>query len=541
MHTDPYTPANRTTVLIVGGSIVGASAALFLAARGITPILVEKHTAVSTRLRAKLFYPRTMEAYRAVGADQDVYAVQHSLPPADHAAVVASLTGPELRRWRLPAAEDFSDVSPCPSAFVKQADVEEVVRAHARAAGADLRLGHRFLDLDQCGDHVVARVLDAEGEPYTVESDYLLAADGNGSTIREGLGIGRSGDEVVAQVMEIGFAADLREVLDGRRLALAFTGLPERAVISWSTAHDRGTVSVNYDPAVTGPAAFDAGRCRDVVSRALGLPASRFTITGSRPWNMGGWVADSYRAGRVFLLGDAAHVTPPTGGFGANTGIQDAWNLTAKLVSVLRGDADPRLLDDYEPERRAVGRLTVAQALLRVADRAEAPAEDRPLLSEAAVAIGYRYRVAGGDAAEIGPAEADEPNRWRGEPGTRLPHLPLTGPDGGTSTLDLVRDGRYLLLAGAQGHPWARAARELDPYGTVLDLAVLPHQAGSATPRPADACGIGDHGALLVRPDHVIAWRATNAAPDSVAALADAIRRALGRAADAEVAVPARA
>ncbi|MFJ8390926.1 FAD-dependent monooxygenase [Streptomyces sp. NPDC094438] len=530
MNADPPIPAERTTVLIVGGSIVGASAALFLAARGITPVLVEKHPAISTRLRAKLFYPRTMEAYRSVGADQDVYAVQRSLPPADHAAVVASLAGRELRRWRLPAADDFSDVSPCPSAFVKQADLEEVVRARAHAVGADLRFGHRLLQLRQHDGHVVAHVLDADGEPYTVKADYVLAADGNSSAIREGLGIGRSGGKVVSHVMEIGFAADLRQALDGRRLALAWTGQPESAFLSWSTAHDRGTVSVTYDPAVTDPAtAFDAERCRDVVSRALGLPASRFTITGSRPWHMGGWVADSYRAGPVFLLGDAVHVTPPTGGFGANTGIQDAWNLTAKLVSVLRGDADPLLLDDYELERRAVGRLTVEQALLRVRGHAEVPVDDRPLLSEAAVAIGYRYPMPGDDPAAPGLPEADEPGRWRGEPGTRLPHLPLTGQDGGVSTLDLVRDGRYLLLAGVEGHPWARAARELDPSGAFLDVALLPRSAGSGTPRPADACGTGDHGALLVRPDHVIAWRATHAAPNATAVLTDATRQALGR------------
>ncbi|MFF7187417.1 FAD-dependent oxidoreductase [Streptomyces sp. NPDC008222] len=109
MNTDSRIPAERATVLIVGGSIVGASAALFLAARGITPVLVEKHPAVSTRLRAKLFYPRTMEVYRCVGTDQGIYAVQHSLPPADHAAVVTSLAGPQVRRWPLPAAGDFSD------------------------------------------------------------------------------------------------------------------------------------------------------------------------------------------------------------------------------------------------------------------------------------------------------------------------------------------------------------------------------------------------------------------------------------------------
>ncbi|MFE4629368.1 FAD-dependent monooxygenase [Streptomyces mirabilis] len=526
MDLNPSASAQRTAVLIVGGSIVGASAALFLAARGITPVLIEKHPTVSTRLRAKVFYPRTMEAYRSVGAAQDVYAVQHSLPPADHAAIVTSLAGPELRRWCLPAAEDFSDVSPCPSALVKQADLEEVIRARAHAAGADLRFGHRFVRLRQHDDHVEAELLDGQGRPYTVRTDYLLAADGNGSAVRGQLGIGRRGSEVVSHSMDIGFTADLRQILEGRRLAMAWTDQPQRAYLSWNTTHDHGTVSVTYDPAVTDLAtAFDAERCRDVASKALGLPPSRFTITGTRPWHMGGWVADSYRSGRIFLVGDAAHVTPPVGGFGANTGIQDAWNFTTKLVSVLRGDATPSLLDDYEPERRTIGSLTVEQALLRLRDRTEVPVENLPLLSEAAVALGYRYPMAAEDPIELELPTADEPGRWRGEPGTRLPHLRLTG---GASTLDSVRDGRYLLLAGAEGDLWAQAARELDPHHTFLDVALLPREVEYGTARPADCCGIGDDGALLIRPDHVIAWRTGRAHPNTSRALAEATHRALG-------------
>lgn len=126
---------------------MGVSAALFLAARGVTPVLVEKHPTISTRLRAKLFHPRTMEAYRAVGVAESVYAIERALPPADHAAVVESLAGSELERWRLPAAEDFSAVSPWSSALVKQADLEEVVPEHPRHAGVELRFGHRFLGL----------------------------------------------------------------------------------------------------------------------------------------------------------------------------------------------------------------------------------------------------------------------------------------------------------------------------------------------------------------------------------------------------------
>jgi putative polyketide hydroxylase len=489
--------SEHTRVLIVGGSVVGASAALFLAARGMAPVLVEKHRDVSTRLRAKLFYPRTMEAFRAVGADEDVHAIQRDRPPADHAAVVASLAGPEVRRWRLPAAADFSAVSPSPSALVKQADLEEVVRTHARRAGADLRLGHRLTGLDPRDDGVVAHVVDADGRPCTVEAEYVLAADGNRSAVREGLGIGRSGPGSVADVLEIGFAADLRAVLAGRRLAFAFVDRPDRPFLSWNTGHDGGTITL-----VGGPGVDD----RATAGELLGLPAERITPTYRRRWEMGGRVADSYRVGRVLLLGDAVHVMPPVGGFGANAGIQDAWNLAAKLVTVLRGHADPRLLDDYQRERRPVGRLTVDQALRRLDDRAPEHVPDVPLLSEAAVAIGYRYADGGAVAAE--------PDRWRGEPGTRLPHVRLAS---GASTLDLVRDGKHLLLTGPRSG-WPAAAGGLDP--AVLDVAVAP-----AT-RPF---GIDDDGALLVRPDHVVAWR-SRTGPATAAALREALDQATGRA-----------
>jgi 2-polyprenyl-6-methoxyphenol hydroxylase-like FAD-dependent oxidoreductase len=451
-------------ILIVGGSVVGASAALFLAARGVTPVLVEKHVSVSTRLRAKVFYPRSMEAYRAVGADQDIYAIQHAAPPADHAAVVESLAGPELQRWLLPAAQDFSAVSPCQSALVKQTDLELVVRAHAQAAGADLRFGHRLLDLLAKNDRVVARIEGPEGQ-YELDADYVLAADGNASAVRESLGIERCGRDRISSAIEIGFQADLRPLLDGRRLAMAWTAPPERLFLSWATGMDRGAVSLRTDAEHLGDQP-----CQDMVARALGLPPSQFRITGHQAWHISAWVAGSYRRGRIFLLGDAAHVAPPTGGFGANAGIQDAWNLTSKFVSIARGYAGPRLLDDYEPERHAVGRLTVDQALLRLDGGTE-------MLSEAAVAVGYRYPTPDED---VSLPEADEPGRWHGEPGTRVPHVWL--PDG-RSTLDLIHDGRYALLTGS--------ATDVRSPGPGVDVVAVPEL-------------LGKHGTLLVRPDHVV-------------------------------------
>ncbi|MBD0742292.1 FAD-dependent oxidoreductase GrhO9 [Streptomyces sp. CBMA152] len=521
--------------MIVGGSIVGVSAALFLAARGVTPILVERHTGISPRLRAKLFYPRTMEAYRAVGAADDIYAVERDRPRSEFAAVVESLSGAEIRRWRLPAADDYSAVSPCQGAMVRQGDAERVLRMRAAADGADLRFGHHFVAWEQTGQRVTARVLDDLGVPYTVEADYLLAADGSASSIREGLGIARSGDHALASSMELTFTADLRPLLDGRGLALAFAEQPGRPFISWTTGQDAGAVSVGYDPATTDPdTAFTPDRSQAIVSEALGLPTSRFRITGARPWRTAAWVADTYRAGRVFLLGDAAHVCPPVGGFGANTGIQDAWNLTTKLVSVLRGDAGERLLDRYEAERRPVAELTVRQAAARSAGARELSAGHGQLLSEAAVAVGYRYPVPVPDPvtprAEAPLPPADEPERWRGEPGTRLPHLPLAeGTDAGSSTLDLVRGGRHALLIGPQGRTWAQTAQRLDPGHALLDTVVVTPQTLAPGASFAERCGISEDGAILVRPDGVVSWRSTHLTDAPRAALEAALRQAMQR------------
>jgi 2-polyprenyl-6-methoxyphenol hydroxylase-like FAD-dependent oxidoreductase len=343
----------RHEVLIVGGSIVGASAALFLAARGLTPVLIEKHIGISPRLRAKIFYPATMAEYAAVGAADDIYAVERTRPPADHAALVTSLAGVELRSWRLPA-EDTGPVQAYPTCFLKQGDLEAVVRARAGAAGADLRWGHRLTGLAAHREHVTARVVGPAGDAYDVEADYVLAADGNQSTVRDRLGIGRTGEETLATVTELAYAADLRPVLTGRRLAMAFS---DGAYLQWNTEWTGGTVS-------TADGVADQ---RAFVGEKLGI--DDFTIVDHRVWRMGAWVADSYRAGRVFLLGDAAHVTPPTGGFGANLGIQDAGNLAAKLIAVLRVGAGAGLLDAYESERRPVARRTVARAVRLMRDR----------------------------------------------------------------------------------------------------------------------------------------------------------------------------
>jgi putative polyketide hydroxylase len=243
-------------------------------------------------------------------------------------------------------------------------------------------------------------------------------------------------------------------------------------------------------------------------------------------------VAQRYRVGRVFLVGDAAHIVPPTGGLGANTGIQDAHNLAWKLAAVVRGQAGAALLETYHTERRPVGLFTMQQALARWQARigATGGASGTALIDYTAVILGYQYRSAAVPGAAYEDAPALRPNELRGQPGTRAPHVAIVRDGNELSTIDLY--GRsFVLLAGADGAEWVAAAGRaalrlnvpLDAYGFGVELEGPEGDAGAA------AHGIGPAGALLVRPDGFVAWRSTGAAGDSTAALEHALRSTLGR------------
>jgi putative polyketide hydroxylase len=241
---------------------------------------------------------------------------------------------------------------------------------------------------------------------------------------------------------------------------------------------------------------------------------------------MGAYVADRFRDGPVFLAGDAAHVIPPIGGFGGNTGVQDAHNLAWKLAFVLRGQAGEGLLDTYEAERLPLADFTVEQALLRMhhRGRGSAPAE---MLHDLAVIFGYRYHSAAVIGAEQGPPALD-PRSLHGQPGTRAPHAWLERDGQRISTLDLF--GRELvLLAEHQGTAWREAAALARAHGAALAVYQLGQDVSDCEGALAEAYRIGPTGALLVRPDGFVAWRADQSEPDTAATLAAVVRQVLAR------------
>jgi hypothetical protein len=282
---------------------------------------------------------------------------------------------------------------------------------------------------------------------------------------------------------------------------------------------------------------FTPERCVEAVRAGTGLPELNVDVLSVRSWIMGAELSDRFRAGRIVLTGDAAHRTTPDGGVGMNTGIASAHNVAWKVGAVAAGWAGEPLLDTYEQERRAVAQRNVDYSAQRgeglikmaLAIRAgdldtvrEAIAARGAMGTRQGMDLGYTYESAAivPDGSE--PPAVENPMRdyvQNARPGARAPHLWL---EDGRSTLDLFGEG-MVLITGAGGEAWARAANDVAD-GTPLTTQALPDGG-----RPAELYGLGPDGAVLVRPDGFVAWRARSAPSDPAAALRDALATALAR------------
>jgi hypothetical protein len=234
----------------------------------------------------------------------------------------------------------------------------------------------------------------------------------------------------------------------------------------------------------------------------------------------------------VFIAGDAAHVMPPTGGFGGNSGVEDGYNLAWKLAYVLDGRAGEELLDTYETERQPVGAFTTEQAYSRYVLRLDPTlgTDDlMPLIDEAAVEIGYRYRSPAVAAPADDDATWEDPREPSCRPGFRAASLPVTVGGEERSTVDLF-GRRFVVLAGSAGESWCDAARSA---GTALGVPVDTYRVGDGVTDPSGtleaAYGIGEEGAVLVRPDGFVAWRASAASPTPETEIGTALAAALAR------------
>lgn len=512
-------------VLIVGGSLVGMSTALLLGHYGIGALAVEHHRGTAIHPRAAQISQRTMEIFRTVGIEAIVKRKSDEQFVQDGAIMaVETLAGKELAWFIANLNEGVRDVSPCERVFISQSLLEPLLRARAEEVGARLLFGTEVVsfDTDRKGVTAVIRGRDS-GETGRVRAQYLVAADGAHSSVRARLGIKMRGRGTFSNSATIYFRGNVTPLLRGRNLSVIYVSNPTlRGFFRFEKPFDRGFLAVNATgdparPSTDVSTGLTEDRCLELVRAALGSDEVPIAIENVMTWNAQADVAEQFRRRRIFLAGDAAHVMPPNGGFGGNTGVQDAQNLAWKLAMVLNGQAGPDLLGTYEPERRPTAVFTAEQAYSRYVTRT-APYLGvdtiQPVEPDLNVELGYCYRSAAVVADEpVAERVHTHPGDSKGRPGARAPHVWLARNGERLSTLDLY-GRRFVLLAGRDGREWeVRAVEAARRLRVELDVC-RPGADGLADPEDAlgTAYGITPRGAVLVRPDGFVAWRAASQA-----------------------------
>ena len=534
MPTQETNADDEAPVLIAGGGLVGLCAAAFLAQRGIRSIAIERLKATSPLPRAAFVHMRTMELFRSLGIE-DAVRKRSAEDFVPEGAIIAmdTLSGRKLADIMPNLNQGVEALSPCRRLYVNQPSLEPVLRERALSAGATLVQGVEVTAVQQDADGVTVMTKDVEdGRPRRFRGRYLVAADGGHSKVLELLGIKHEGRGAFSNSLTIYFTADLSPWIGKNAWSIIYINNPQLSgFFRMNRTATAGFLGVNTvgdfkaDPGTASNASADVSESRllELVRAAVGVPDLEVKIDGFSRWRATATVAQRFQDQRTFIVGDAAHLMPPNGGFGGNTGIHDAHNLAWKLGLVIDGHAGAQLLDTYARERRPIAEFTVAQAFSRYVART-APwlqsSHPDPIVNDLHIELGYLYNSPRG-------AHLD-PHTSRGLPGSRAPHVWLTRSDQRVSTMDLT--GHFLLLTGAAGEMWTRAAAQVaDSFpGLPLDSYCVGKDLGDPEGHFCDAFGISTQGAVLVRPDGFVAWRNSGDAVDCAAELREALTHSLG-------------
>jgi 2-polyprenyl-6-methoxyphenol hydroxylase-like FAD-dependent oxidoreductase len=480
---------------------------------------------------------RTLEMFRSLGIEESVReGSAKDFVPEGSIVALESICGRKLADIMPSLNEGVEALSPCRRLYLNQPNLEPILRERARQAGATIIQGASIEDVRQDADGVSLVVKDVDsGRQRELRGQYLIAADGGHSKVRERLGIRYEGRGAFSNSVTIYFTADLSPWLGGKAWSIIYVNNSVvHGFFRMNRAAQAGFLAVNTvgDPALdleaSANAASDVSEAHliELVRGGVGVPDLPVRIDGWTRWRATACVAERLQEGRVFIAGDAAHLMPPNGGFGGNTGIHDAHNLAWKLALVLRGHAHPRLLETYELERKPVAEFTVGQAFTRYVLRT-APwlKPTQPIdaqVSDFDIELGYLYGVEGAVHAD--------PSTTCGMPGSRAPHVWLTRSGRKVSTLDLF--GNFVLFTGPDGDAWSQVASDVaQQLGHLpLDVYRVGHDFAVEVGTFCQSYGISDTGASLVRPDGFVAWRSERAVSDPRAALRQALARSLAMA-----------
>nr|WP_257542470.1 FAD-dependent monooxygenase [Sphingobium sp. CFD-1] len=574
-------------VLVVGAGPAGATMALLLATYGIPVLAVARHPRSAPTPRAHITNQRTMEIMRDMGIEETCLRQASPAKAMSHTLWIESMVGEEIARgwsWGQDPARkgEYEASSPCSMSDLPQSLFEPILIESAIDRGAKIRFDSQLVSFVQDDEGVLSTILDRlTGKEYTVRSKYMIGADGGRSVIMEQLGIPLEGQADLAEAFNVYCEIDLTRFVQHRPGSLYFVIDPEAPL--WAFVGNFRMVRPWNQWLVT---LFSFAQNSEVppldkilerIRIMIGDDSVEIKVNSTYRWTINDLVAERYSEGRVFCMGDAVHRHPPANGLGSNTSVQDAYNLAWKLALVLKGRAEPSLLDSYNEERRPIGRQIVTRAnksmrydeiwaalgavpSLSVAERlalkeslASPSAEGKARRAELrrvvddrkyevhahGVELNQRYE----SGAIIPDGSPQEPFREDAElfyqpstrPGAHLPHAWVgtkIGRNPPISTLDLAGKGQFTLFTGIGGEGWQAAAEQV---AAEFGVPIVLRRIGFGLEYKdlyddwARLSDIAEDGCLLVRPDMFVAWRSKTIKDDCGSALRQAMAGILGR------------
>jgi 2-polyprenyl-6-methoxyphenol hydroxylase-like FAD-dependent oxidoreductase len=535
----------KTPVLIVGGGPIGLALAGDLGWRNVACTLIERSDGTIKQAKMDMVGIRSMEYCRRWGIVPWVESAGYNRDYPQDCAWVTSLTGHEFGRepFPAPALEKTPPQSPqkrerCPQNFF-----DPVLRRFAeRSPLVRLQYDTELVDFAESEGGVLATVKDTRnGETRSIEADYLIGSDGGASTVRQKLGIEMEGPPALTYTTNVIFRCENLEGLHDKKAAYRFIFIGPEG--TWATlvainGRDQWRFSLVGDDSRRN---LTEDELRRAIVRAVGREFD-FEILSVLPWVRRQLVAERYGSRRVFIAGDAAHLTSPTGGFGMNTGIQDAVNLSWKLQAAIEGWGGSEMLPSYEIEQRPVGIRNVAEAtdnLKRMlSPRITSPGADvfapgpegeaarlefgnrytemmRREWYSIGIHLGYVYEGSPLIVPDGTPRPEDTVSTYTqtARPGSRAPHVWLSD---GRSTLDFFGKGFVLLRFGSSSPPVAGLERAAAARGVPLQVIDVVHP---------EAEKVYERRLVLVRPDGQVAWRDDREPADPLSVV-DAVRGA---------------
>lgn len=559
----------ETDVLVIGTGPAGAATAALLSSYGIKNMAINRYSWLAHTPRAHITNQRCMEVLRDLGpeVESEAYLQGTHQDLMGENVFCESLAGEEIGRMKSWGTHPMSRAahelaSPCHMIDLPQTFMEPILFSAACRRGTQARMSCEYLSHVQDADGVTTTCLDRlSGVEFTVRSKYLVGADGGNSLVAEHLGLPFEGKMGVGGSMNILFRADLSRFVAHRPSVLYWVMQPGadvggigmglvRMVRPWN----EWLIVWGYDINQPAPV-VDKALATQVARQLVGDPDLEIDLISASTWTVNNMYATHMQKGRVFIMGDAAHRHPPSNGLGSNTSIQDGFNLAWKLAAVLKGQASHALLDSYSAERAPIAKQIVIRANQSIGEfgpifealgmdggvdhtkiqanmgkRANAGREaeaQREALRKAIAFKSYEFDAHGVEmnqryqSAAIVTDGQPEPAVTRDRelyaqlttwPGSRLPHAWLFDAKGVKhSTLDLCGKGRFTILTGIGGEAWQAAADAVNAeFGCDIRVHVIgPRRAVEDHTGDWARCReVQDTGAVLVRPDHHVAWRA---------------------------------